>query len=1206
MNLLFTTVFVLATAGAPEPAYVTAERTYAMNLLKPAEATAVSAKSGKWADASTWAAGVVPADGAKVQIAASHDVEIHTQLTERIKWIRVDGTLSFCRACDTRLTVDTIVVTDSGTLDIGTAAAPITGNCEIVIADNGPIDLVADPKEFGRGIVAMGPVLIHGMPKTRIADLAGAVAVGATMVTLTTPPLNWKTGETIVVAGTDWSNPLKSFDVCKIQSVVGNVVNLVDPLKFAHGLPAPYKVFVIHLDSNVVIRSEKSGYGTEPLNSLVKQAGHVMIMHDAVGKSVIKYAAFRDMGRTDKRVPLSTLAGTNRVGRYILHFHRGMISGPPGIVEGCVAQSTSGWGFTNHSSNVNFRDCVTFDCLGAGFVGEIGDERGQVENCAAINCQGNGADGMFTRSLAKEIDFGFEGLGFWFQGSRIKVRNIKTANNKFAFGIWALAIIGQTPTGPEGWIDPSDVADEPYLNDFVEGGKIALSAARCDIDGIYAFCCPKMTDTEHIFPRSGLSTIRNITYLSDQVPPVSIFGYLWNTQVDGCNFVCLNPKVLPEYYRTIISGGQSQSHNYSNCKFIGGGLAIELPGFGLNRVTDCTFACKTALGPRLAVTHHELGPFGNKWLRPREVHLSGNTYLTQANGTPTTPIGIWPLQATMDAVASDRLFIDGQELYQADQAPTYVPFPKARSDVPAYLIGLSNEQMKDQWGFCARNSLKPASAVKSTTYQGYLGVPSKRKGVWLDAPFPQHDLAPGTVVTPVLRLYDVGVAEPVKVTLPPLTIQPGFNPIVCEVDGEKYGAFVLGKDGPVVPPPPPPVAVASVALKAATATVEIGKSQQFTALLSDAAGNTLTGRVVVWSASIPNNATVSPTGLVTGVAAGVATITATCEGKSASADVTVVAPPPPAVLHDIVRANSYDNGWKQAWQANAKKVFSTPVQGITKTPGLVIHVGDSMTLSQAYGQWISRAPGRTADDLAIAAWMHAGQQVSNGFNLSGGGVTAFENMGWADQRIDAMLAKSTVNSAQVAILMMNSPGQSTAIVETRCNQFIAKGILPVLSTVPPRTAQGYDAAVTDPFNLALAGIAKKLAIPLIDYNAEIKLRRPNGTWDGTLIGSNDVHPTGGVAGFKPDSDAYTPGGDPAKHATGDAALNSGYLLRTWLTAQKLKEIKPLASVPVVPPEPVTVIVSKANGLVAFGTLLGKTVVDVVQQADGTFKVTLGP
>src|SRR5207245_1085185 len=56
--------------------------------------------------------------------------------------------------------------------------------------------------------------------------------------------------------------------------------------------------------------------------------------------------------------------------------------------------------------------------------------------------------------------------------------------------------------------------------------------------------------------------------------------------------------------------------------------------------------------------------------------------------------------------------------------------------------------------------------------------------------------------------------------------------------------------------------------------------------------NSLSGRVVTWASNAPSLASVSATGLVTGGAAGVATITATSEGKSGTAAITVTAPPP--------------------------------------------------------------------------------------------------------------------------------------------------------------------------------------------------------------------------------------------------------------------------------------------------------------------------
>ena len=83
------------------------------------------------------------------------------------------------------------------------------------------------------------------------------------------------------------------------------------------------------------------------------------------------------------------------------------------------------------------------------------------------------------------------------------------------------------------------------------------------------------------------------------------------------------------------------------------------------------------------------------------------------------------------------------------------------------------------------------------------------------------------------------------------------------------------------------VPVASVTVSPATAGVQVGSTVQLTATPRDANGNALTGRSITWSSDAASVATVSASGLVTGVAAGTATITATSEGRTGSAVVTV-------------------------------------------------------------------------------------------------------------------------------------------------------------------------------------------------------------------------------------------------------------------------------------------------------------------------------
>src|SRR5439155_26499730 len=86
--------------------------------------------------------------------------------------------------------------------------------------------------------------------------------------------------------------------------------------------------------------------------------------------------------------------------------------------------------------------------------------------------------------------------------------------------------------------------------------------------------------------------------------------------------------------------------------------------------------------------------------------------------------------------------------------------------------------------------------------------------------------------------------------------------------------------------------VVSVTVSPAAPSVLVGAALQLTATPQDVNGNAITGRTLTWTSSAPAVATVSSTGLVTGMAAGAATITATCEGMSGKADATVAAPAP--------------------------------------------------------------------------------------------------------------------------------------------------------------------------------------------------------------------------------------------------------------------------------------------------------------------------
>jgi uncharacterized protein YjdB len=110
-------------------------------------------------------------------------------------------------------------------------------------------------------------------------------------------------------------------------------------------------------------------------------------------------------------------------------------------------------------------------------------------------------------------------------------------------------------------------------------------------------------------------------------------------------------------------------------------------------------------------------------------------------------------------------------------------------------------------------------------------------------------------------------------------ITPGFANIYASAENARVSLPVT-----VIPP-----AVATVALAPTTLSVQQNQWGELKASLRDQSGAELTGRSIVWTSSNPTIAEVTYNGRVVGVAPGTATITATSEGRSGRATVTVTA-----------------------------------------------------------------------------------------------------------------------------------------------------------------------------------------------------------------------------------------------------------------------------------------------------------------------------
>jgi hypothetical protein len=117
-------------------------------------------------------------------------------------------------------------------------------------------------------------------------------------------------------------------------------------------------------------------------------------------------------------------------------------------------------------------------------------------------------------------------------------------------------------------------------------------------------------------------------------------------------------------------------------------------------------------------------------------------------------------------------------------------------------------------------------------------------------------------------------------------IRPGSTNVIASVGG------VVGSASITVAAEPVATAVASISVAITPSTLVAGQTAKAVAFARDSLGNTLTDRTFTWASSTPSVATVSTSGVVTAVANGAATITATSDGKLGTASLTVGATTP--------------------------------------------------------------------------------------------------------------------------------------------------------------------------------------------------------------------------------------------------------------------------------------------------------------------------
>ena len=404
-----------------------------MNLVPVADATHIAVNNGSWFDPNTWANGEVPGAGAKVLIPSGFAVDYDGESPASLFTVRVDGMLHFATDQNSFMEVDTLIVSPTGHLTMGTVSDPVEVGvtATIQIADNGPIDVGWDPMLLSRGVISHGAVEIHGQEKDPFLKVSVDPMAGDTSMVLESAPVGWEVGDTLVLTGTKlspvgWQQPETTWNFqtedeeLTIVGINGNTILFDKPLQYDHDGPrADLKAYVANYSRNVTIETENSD------SIPVHQRGHVMFMHsDNVD---VRYAEFAELGRTDKSErafdagDVSNMqADTNVKGRYALHLHRTGVSDldDPAMVVGNSVWGSPGWGYVHHDSNAVLVDNAAYDVFGAAFVTETGNETGRWSHNISIK-NGGVANGPKHGPDIDAFDFGRNGVGFWFQGRMV-------------------------------------------------------------------------------------------------------------------------------------------------------------------------------------------------------------------------------------------------------------------------------------------------------------------------------------------------------------------------------------------------------------------------------------------------------------------------------------------------------------------------------------------------------------------------------------------------------------------------------------------------------------------------------------------------------------------------------------------------------------------------------------------------------------------
>ena len=413
-----------------------------------------------WSSTFTWGGQPPPVEGDFVVVPRGQTlaIDVHTPILSFL--LIQGGAVMLLDEGDVSLHTQFVLITNNGSLQVGTEEEPFMHKAEIVLYGH---VLSTELPIYGAKTLAVrhGTLDLHGKKMNVTWTRLNATAIpGDTMITLQ-EPVPWEVGGKIVIASTSYSQrENEELNITDIDST-GTVLTVDPPLQYTHlsvkqtiaGKYIDTSAEVGYLTRNVVFRGNRIAEWDAPIPACPEEfrPGQFDVQtcfqgrfgaetaSDQFGGQIMLHAAVMDENRVTGRIEYVevTHAGQAfRLGRYPIHFHlNGDVTGS--YVRGCGIHHTFNRAVTIHGvNNLLVENNVAYNIMGHAYFLEDGVETGTI-------IQDN--LGVFVRSSSSLLNVDVTPATFWVVNPNNIVRRNAAAGGSH-FGFWYR--LERHPSGP--------------------------------------------------------------------------------------------------------------------------------------------------------------------------------------------------------------------------------------------------------------------------------------------------------------------------------------------------------------------------------------------------------------------------------------------------------------------------------------------------------------------------------------------------------------------------------------------------------------------------------------------------------------------------------------------------------------------------------------------------------------------------------------